>query len=203
MLVWPVQLSSQDEHLATSVLNRREDARIVRSREALRVALLDLIERRPFEAITIREITDHASVGYATFYRHYPTKGALLDDIAADQIRALVSLALPVLASHNSREACLAKFRYVEQHRSLWHALLTGGAASTVREEIIQISREVAADYAPTDHWLPVDLSFRFVASALVEVLTWWLERDGAVSVEVGAELLDRLVIAPVVNPAR
>ena len=188
--------------MATSALHRREDARIVRSREALRTALLDLIEHRPFEAITIREITDHAGVGYATFYRHYPTKGALLDDIAADQIRALVSLGLPVLATHSSREACLATFRYVEQHRSLWHALLTGGAASTVREEIIQISREVAVDYTPNGRWLPVDLSYRFVASALVEVLTWWLERDDAVSVNVGAELLDRLVIGPVVNSA-
>lgn len=188
--------------MASSALNRREDARIVRSREALRVALLDLIEHRPFEAITIREITDHACVGYATFYRHYPTKVALLDDIAAAQIRALVSLALPVLASHNSREACLAMFGYVERQRSLWHALLTGGAASTVREEIIQIAREVAADHGPADHWLPDDLSFRFVASALVEVLTWWLERDGRISVETGAGLLDRLVIGPVVNPA-
>ena len=71
-----------------------------------------------------------------------------------------------------------------------------------MREEIIQISREVAVDYTPNGRWLPVDLSYRFVASALVEVLTWWLERDDAVSVNVGAELLDRLVIGPVVNSA-
>ena len=188
--------------MASTALTRREDVRIVRSRQALQAALLDLIEHRRFDAITIREITDQAGVGYATFYRHYPTKGALLDDVAAEQIRALVALALPVLQSHNSREACLTKFRYIEQHRSLWHALLTGGAASTVREEIIQIAREVAVTYRPTAQWLPDDLGFRFVASALVEVLTWWLERGDQVTVEQGAELLDRLVIGPVLNKA-
>ncbi len=43
------------------------------------MALLELLERQPLEAITIREITDAAGVGYATFYRHYATKAALLD----------------------------------------------------------------------------------------------------------------------------
>ena len=188
--------------MASSALHPREDARIVRSRGALRSALLELIEHRRFESITIREITDQAGVGYATFYRHYPTKGALLDDIAAEQIRALVALTLPVLQSRNAREACLTKFRYIEQHRSLWHALLTGGAASTIREEIIQIAREVSLTYRPGGRWLPDDLGFRFIASALVEVLTWWLERGDQVSVEQGAELLDRLVMGPVLSTA-
>ena len=192
----------QDSFLASSALHPREDARIVRSRAALRVALLELIEHRRFEAITIREITDKAGVGYATFYRHYPTKSALLDDIAAEQIRVLVALNLPVLQTRNAREACLTKFRHIAQQRSLWHALLTGGAASTIREEIIQIAREVSLTYRPAGHWLPDDLGFRFVASALVEVLTWWLERGDQISAEQGAELLDRLVMGPILRSA-
>lgn len=179
---------------------RREDARILRSRDALRSALLNLIETRPFDAITIREITDAANVGYATFYRHYPTKTALLDDVAAAQIRHLIDRAMPLFSEGNTLESCLAQFRYVDAHRSMWRALLTGGAAATVREEIIQISREVALAYGETEGWLPADLSFRFVASATVELLTWWLERADRVPAGQGAELLNRLVIAPVVR---
>ena len=55
--------------------------------------------------------------------------------------------------------------------------------------------------YRPASDWLPDDLGFRFVASALVEVLTWWLERGNQVSAEQGAELLDRLVMGPVLRP--
>ena len=179
---------------------RREDARITRSRRALHAALLALIETRPLEAVTIRAITEAAGVGYATFYRHYPTKAELLNDVAADQIRELVGLSVPALGTaHNTREACRAILRYVDAQRPVWRALLTGGAARAIRAEIIAVSREVTAAVPHRDGWLPTDLSHRFVASAMVELLSWWLEADGRVDVEQGAELLDRLIIAPVV----
>ena len=66
---------------------RREaptDARQVRSRSALAAALLELLEERPFDQLTIREITARAGTGYATFFRHYPDKEALLHDVAAE-----------------------------------------------------------------------------------------------------------------------
>jgi len=180
---------------------RREDARIVRSREALRAALLGLVEHRPLDSITIRDITDAARVGYATFYRHFPTKAALLDDVAAAQIRHLIGLSMSTQqpGAIDSAASCLAIVRYVDQHRALWRALLTGGAVATIREEIIQISREVALEYPHSNPSMPEDLSFRFVASAMVETLAWWLEQ-GDLPVERGAELLDRLVITPVVR---
>lgn len=184
---------------------RREDARITRSRKALNVALLQLIGTQPLEAITIREITDAAGVGYATFYRHYPTKAALLDDVAADQIRDLVGMSMPALGPGlgDSREACLAILRYVDLHHLVWRALLNGGAAGAVREEIIQVSREVTDAVPHGAGWLPLDLSHRFVASAMVELLSWWLERRETVTVAEGAALLDRLIIHPVVESGR
>jgi AcrR family transcriptional regulator len=186
--------------LASTAPFRREDARITRSRKALHVALLALIEQQPLDAITIREITDAAGVGYATFYRHYPTKAALLDDVAADQIRELVGLSIPALGDgRDTREACLTILRYVDRHHGVWRALLNGGAAGAVRGEIIEVSREVTEAVPHGDGWLPLDLSHRFVASAMVELLSWWLERRDLVTVEKGAELLDRLVIGPVV----
>ena len=200
--------AKQDEALGTTELIRREDARITRSRAALHVALLTLIERQPLEAITIREITEAAGVGYATFYRHYPTKAALLEDVAAAKIRELVGMSVPALGPElggirDTREACLAILRYVDQQRSVWRALLNGGAGGAVREEIIQLAREVTETVPHGNGWLPLDLSHRFVASAMVELLSWWLERDDLVSVEKGAELLDRLIIAPVVASGR
>ena len=54
------------------------DARQVRSRHALHQALLALLEEKPFDQITVREISARAGTGYATFFRHYPTKEALL-----------------------------------------------------------------------------------------------------------------------------
>src|SRR5436305_623348 len=106
------------------------DARMVRTRAALRDALLVLLEQKPFEQITIREIAAQSGTGYATFFRHYETKGELLNDIAAAEIGGLLALALPVLfVETDSRAAARTLCAYVDERRTLWSALLTGGAA--------------------------------------------------------------------------
>src|SRR3984957_4664921 len=96
-------------HLSTA-----RDARAVRTREALRRALLRLLDLKPLEQITIRDICEVARVGYTTFFRHYPTKGALLNDGAADEMGRLVGLAMSVAdSSDDTRAASIALCTYV------------------------------------------------------------------------------------------
>src|ERR1700741_4640218 len=80
-----------------------KDARAVRSGAALRDALLRLLERKPFDQITVRDICAEAGVHYATFFRHHPSKEALLDHIAAEQIVPSVELTLPIKDAGDDR----------------------------------------------------------------------------------------------------
>jgi AcrR family transcriptional regulator len=171
------------------------DARAVKSGAALRKALLALIERKPLDQITVREIAAEANVHYATFFRHHATKEALLDSVAAEQIDRLVELTVPVLDSIDSRAAVLALCRYVDDHRLSWTALLTGGAAGAMRDELLRISRGIAVDRAPSDSWIPVDLAVNCTVSLIFETLAWWLApAQETVSIEHAAEMLARLI---------
>jgi AcrR family transcriptional regulator len=186
------------------ILQRHEtaptDARQVRSRKALTGAMLELLGQVPFDHITIREITARARTGYATFFRHYPDKDALLGDVAAQEIADLLELTLPILDSTSSAESTLALCRRVAQHRKLWSALLTGGAAGIVREEFIRQARGLAVGTSPPQGWLPADLAVVYGTGATIDLLAWWLEHPGQHSAEEMAGILDRLVIAPLVG---
>jgi|HubBroStandDraft_1064217.scaffolds.fasta_scaffold00143_35 AcrR family transcriptional regulator len=172
-----------------------QDARAVKSSHALRGALLALLERKPLEQITIREIAGEAGVHYATFFRHHPTKEALLDHVAADQIDCLVALAVPVLDAADSRAAFTALCTYVGDHRALWTVLLTGGAAGAMRDELLRLSRQVAVGRAPQDGWLPVELAVGCAVGLIVDTLRWWLKQPpGAFTVDQVAQILDRLL---------
>ena len=173
------------------------DVRMLRTRQALRRALLALLDRKQLDQITIRDIVAEAGIGYATFFRHHASKEELLDEIAAEQVGSLMSQTLPLLDPTDTRVSCLALCKYVNKHRALWSALLTGGAAGALRAEFIRLATAAAATVRRSD-WLPVELGAVYGVTAAIEILTWWLRRPaGEYPAEQVAEFLDRLVVAP------
>ena len=190
--------------MATRSLQEREfaptDARQVRSRKALTGAMLALLEEKPFDQITIREISARSGTGYATFFRHYTDKEALLGDIASEEISALLSMTTPILYDTNSYASTLALCNYVAEHRALWSALLTGGAASIVREEFIRQARQLAVYAMKPESWLPADLGVVYGTGGTIDLLAWWLSQEEDYSPEQIAGILNRLIIAPLVG---
>ncbi|HMK87147.1 MAG TPA: TetR/AcrR family transcriptional regulator [Steroidobacteraceae bacterium] len=163
--------------------------------------MLDLLETTPFDQITLRDLAATAGIGYTTFFRHHPTKEALLQEIAADQIRRLVSLVLPMLEMSDTRPASIALCRYVDDHRRLWSTLLTGGAAGVLREEFLKVSTEVASGWPRTGALQPSEIVIILVVSSTIELLAWWLRQKKPLSVERIAEIHERLIISPAINP--
>ena len=181
-------------------LKTARDARAVRTREALRNALLRLLGIKSLEEITILDICEVANVGYTTFFRHHPTKESLLDDVAAEQIGQLVGLALPAADATDTRAGSLALFTYVDKHRKLWSTLLTGGAERALRDEFLRLSREIAATRARPGIWPPADIATILVVSSTIELLSWWLRQRKPLTIEQVAEIHERIIVTPTVG---
>lgn len=58
-----------------------EDPRIQRTKKLIVDAFLALAKEKEFHSISIKDITNHATINRATFYRHFPDKYALLEEI--------------------------------------------------------------------------------------------------------------------------
>ena len=61
------------------------DRRVLRSRRMLVGALGRLLKNRDFNELSVQEIVDEADLTRATFYLHYPDKGALLQAMSAER----------------------------------------------------------------------------------------------------------------------
>jgi AcrR family transcriptional regulator len=192
--------TGMDGSLTTFKRDVPSDARQVRSRNALSGALLALLEERPFDQLTIREISARAGTGYATFFRHYPTKEALLSDVAAEEIADLLERAATLLLAADSYKAALALCDYVAERRKLWNALLTGGAAGIVREEFVRQARELGDQVTLHGDWLPPDLGVQHGVGSTIDILSWWLGQEKEYSPAQIADILNRLVISPLVG---
>jgi AcrR family transcriptional regulator len=55
------------------------DPRVIRTRGLILKAFEDILAEKNFEAISVQDVTDKASVNRATFYAHFQDKYALLD----------------------------------------------------------------------------------------------------------------------------
>ena len=162
--------------------------------------MLALLEESAFDQVTIREITARAGTGYATFFRHYPDKESLLGDVASQEIASLLSMTLPVFAASSSAETTRTLCAQVAEHRVLWSALLTGGAAGILRGEFIRQARELARAMPRPDGWLPADLAVVYGTGSTIDLLAWWLAQNEAIPSAEIAAILDRLIIAPLVD---
>jgi AcrR family transcriptional regulator len=188
-----VHKKTHKTHLSTTI-----DARAVRSRAALRHAMLKLLEVRRFEDVTIGDVATAAGVGYSTVCRHYPTLDALLDEIATTEIHHIITRAFPSFHVTDTHSASLALFKYVHEHRTVWRALLMGGAAGALRNEFIKVSMKIASGWKETDAWLPQDLGVTMTVSGTMELMTWWLRKADPLPPERIAAIFERLLVAPV-----
>lgn len=177
-----------------------KDARVLQTRGALREALLQLLDEKPLEEITIREIAATAGVNYTTFFRHHPGKQELLDDIAAAEIQTLFELTLPAIAATDAHAGAMALWTYVSEHRALWSRLLTGGAAARLREEFLRMTREFALNQGSRHDWLPAEVGVIFGAGSTLDLLSWWLQQDDPIPVERLALIHERLVVQPLLG---
>jgi AcrR family transcriptional regulator len=159
--------------------------------------MLTLLLGRPLDQVTVRDICGEAGIHYATFFRHYAGKEALLDDIAAEQISALVDLTLPIQQAAGHAVAIAKLFAYIEAHRALWSTLLNGGAGAAMRSEWLHRAQIVTEEHQGSHSWLPKELGTISSVALIIETVTWWLRQpEGGYSSDKAAEILSRLLTA-------
>src|SRR6266516_2483432 len=97
--------------------------RVRRTQKLLREALIELIEERGFDALTIGEITERAMVSRAAFYRNYQDKYDLVEQIFEEAMSTLLS-AVGDLGPEHPPEIWVKFFEHIAEYERLYRALL-------------------------------------------------------------------------------
>ncbi len=163
-----------------------KNLRLRRTQKLLREALIELIEERGFEALTIGELTERAMVSRAAFYRNYQDKYDLVEQIFEEAMSALLN-AVGELGREHPPEIWVTFFEHIAQYERLYRALL-GKKGSPwfvrkMRASLVGLVKERGRfPHGPdanslvihtfSDEFIP-DL----VSTMFVEAITWWLEQ--------------------------
>ena len=183
------------------------DRRIARTHRALRGALLELIEEKSLEAITIQEITDRADTARITFYRHYKDKHELLA-ACLDQIYAELQTRMTIPEEIEEKQAGQLICRYLEiwyaylaEQRPFFKQVFTGSVAAVVRQHLRDLVIQQIFQIMQRSNFLtqypfpvPVEIVAAFMAESQIGLITWWLETDSPHSPTLLAEIATRLM---------
>ncbi|MFC4812640.1 TetR/AcrR family transcriptional regulator [Paenibacillus sp. GCM10023250] len=167
--------------------DKKQDRRVQRSREALRNALLALMKQKSFGSISITEIVETANYNRGTFYAHYESKEALLDDIIAELIRELLrSFRAPYEGVDVFRVSELSAnsvmiFDHIYENASLYAVLLKSEVLPKVREAMLLALKGILVEeLQPVDDGRGINQELLVVYSihALLGLVFYWVEND-------------------------
>ena len=160
-----------------------KNLRLRRTQKLLREALIELIEERSFDVLTVGEITERAMVSRAAFYRNYQDKYDLVEQIFAEAMNALFD-AVSERGTEHPPQVWVRFFEHIAEYERLYRALL-GRKGSPwfvrkMRASLLDLLKQqlpvwqAAAGhplYSASDEFIP-----NLVVTMLVEAVTWWLE---------------------------
>lgn len=176
------------------------DRRVQRTRSLLNKALMDLIQEKGYDNVTIEDITERANLGRTTFYLHYQSKDDLLidhhDDLAS-QLN-LDSLNREQLLGAEPQAEMVAFLQQLNQSVEIYEAFTKAKEAAfimhNVRERTMNNLRESLTKAFPeTVPSPPLELLAQYIVGAQFSLLDWWVTNETAYTPEQVATMLHQL----------
>src|SRR5277367_642601 len=125
----------------TAKPRRKTDRRVLRTRDTLGDALVELMQEKTFDEITVQEVLDRAGVGRSTFYAHYRDK----DDLFLSDVEDFFGMMGKLLTRYSvspERVAPVAElFAHIAEAREFYLALVASGKV----EDVLELGRGIFA----------------------------------------------------------
>ncbi len=197
---------------------RKLDPRVIRTRQMLRNALIELIGEKGFSAISVQDITQRATLNRATFYLHYRDKEDLLAQSVEEILGELVTgMKQCRLFDYDITDSdgnvihplpdLVYVFKHVANHEKFYKVMLGNKGQQSFWFRLMDVFVDVldsrlkqtmTKDIHPK---VPKDILIHYAASAYLGVISWWLKHDMPYSPEYMATQLTRLRVQHLQNP--
>ncbi|PKR84646.1 TetR/AcrR family transcriptional regulator [Heyndrickxia camelliae] len=185
------------------------DRRIAKSKQALKDALISLMQKKDFKEITIKEIVQLADLNRGTFYKHYQYKEDLLEEMMDDVIANLI---LSYREPYKNKETFEVKeltsstikiFDHVDKYKEFYTLVVQSNAMLGFQSKICDVLKELVLhdlyDHRPEINIAP-NLHASFQAYAIFGMIVEWIQQGFKYSSTYMAEQLLAIIKYSQVN---
>lgn len=185
-------------------MEEKQDLRVVKTKRAIREALLKLVKEKDFAKVSVRDLCEYAEINRGTFYLHYQDKFDLLDRIEQELLDTLIDLMTKRMANKMehfvSHPEFLLRFatelfRYVDNEAEVFSMLLLDSVCPTFPNKLKDVIRgnflrAQKKEFNPSTLSIPFDYIMAYATSANVGLMQQWLAEGRKNSPEKMAEVL-------------
>lgn len=166
-------------------MEKKQDLRTQRTQQHLRRALCELLQQKPVNKISIRELTERAEVSRCTFYLYYDSIfsmiTALEEDMLSDYRSGLEKILSEKIASRQLFKEIIA-FAFEHKKTNLPYSKLlysTQGNPEFLRRYILVTIEELDSAFPGkiNDH---VKTALNFYFSGVLSFIQNWILQDGS-----------------------
>ena len=195
----------------------KSDRRTRRTRHRLSGALVELIQEKRFDDITVQNVIERADVGRATFYKHFRDKEDLFDQQWAGLNRHLAENIDWEKAGRGSFFPVTFFCQHLQEVQPFYRGLLRSGKVDALfNRGVAYLGRNIEAaltertkararairatlgaprlDPKPPETAIPIPVLSNYLANEFFGLLRWWLEAGMPYPPEAMDKLFHRLI---------
>lgn len=188
---------------------KKDDRRVIRTRNMLLEALGVLIVQKGYDAITVQDIIDQANVGRSTFYFHFLDKEQLLE-WTINQLRDFLKEQRDMQFETEKSDdlkfgTTIALLSHIEEHRDhqeLYKATVGKKSSALVVQYIQRMLKELICEEMEVlvSDWstvnIPQSVAAEFIVNTFLTVLTWWMDQDMPYTAEETDRMFHKLILS-------
>ncbi|WP_170061537.1 TetR/AcrR family transcriptional regulator [Rummeliibacillus pycnus] len=181
----------------------------LQTRKKIQDCFMELLSKKEFSKVSIKDITTNASINRGTFYLHYVDKYELLDQIENQLLEGLkvhleaMNMKDAMVKEKHMEIAVLSTevFRYFNQHAEQFMILLSKNNTSGFHFRLKNFFiKQFEVNYYRSelfkiDPSIPIDYISAFAASAILGLIEQWLSHEKRETPEEIAKLYMKILL--------
>lgn len=175
----------------------RENRRVLMTKKLLKESVFELMEEKPLNKITIKEICENADVNRTTFYKYYGDQYALVKE-AEDELLDKTAEFLRNLSSDEEKIKLLEEFlTYVKNNGDTFRILLDKNSDTDFRYRLMSVAMQkvMVEKYELGIREEDKKYVYCMIIMGAINTIALWVNSSYDKSVEEVADLMFNLVL--------
>lgn len=168
--------------------NPRVDPRILRTRQLIKDAFIDLLQEMEINKITVNRIAERATINRVTFYLHYRDIQDMLEKMAQEMAEDIESIMRSTPMNKNSAEEMdslklVSLLEHIAENAKFYKVVLGSTRTPIFTERLLRILTESITERAEKNSFrastdIQRDIAIWHGSSALIGTIVAWLRND-------------------------